>query len=63
MHLPKIKIGVLAADPTRRRTGGALLGDRIRMNSLRDSTIFMRSMALGDNINQRALSLKMRLHI
>ena len=45
MHLPKIKIGVLAVDPTRRRTGGALLGDRIRMNSLRDSTTFMRSMA------------------
>ncbi|MEC8148356.1 MAG: methylmalonyl-CoA mutase family protein [Pseudomonadota bacterium] len=45
MHLPKIRIGVLAVDPTRRRTGGALLGDRIRMNSLRDSTTFMRSMA------------------
>jgi isobutyryl-CoA mutase len=40
-----LRIGVLAVDPTRRRTGGALLGDRIRMNSLRDERIFMRSMA------------------
>ena len=32
-------------DPTRRRTGGALLGDRIRMNSLRSERIYMRSMA------------------
>ena len=32
---PEMRIAVLAVDPTRRRTGGALLGDRIRMNSLR----------------------------
>ena len=43
--LPEKKIAVLAVDPTRRRTGGALLGDRIRMNSLRSNQIFMRSMA------------------
>jgi methylmalonyl-CoA mutase len=42
---PEIRIAVLAVDPTRRRTGGALLGDRIRMNSLRHEGIFMRSMA------------------
>jgi methylmalonyl-CoA mutase len=40
-----LRVAVLAVDPTRRRTGGALLGDRIRMNSLRDERIFMRSMA------------------
>src|SRR6185312_4364448 len=34
-----------AVDPTRRRTGGALLGDRIRMNALRSHRAFMRSMA------------------
>ena len=39
------RIAVLAVDPTRRRTGGALLGDRIRMNSLRSGRAFMRSMA------------------
>ena len=44
-HFPGKKIAVLAVDPTRRRTGGALLGDRIRMNSLRHENLFMRSMA------------------
>jgi isobutyryl-CoA mutase len=44
-HLPDLRIAVLAVDPTRRRTGGALLGDRIRMNSLRNEQIYMRSMA------------------
>ncbi|HEX3360856.1 MAG TPA: methylmalonyl-CoA mutase family protein, partial [Solirubrobacterales bacterium] len=39
------RIAVLAVDPTRRRTGGALLGDRIRLNSLRHEQIYMRSMA------------------
>jgi methylmalonyl-CoA mutase len=42
---PKMRIAVLAVDPTRRRTGGALLGDRIRMNALRSPRVFMRSMA------------------
>jgi methylmalonyl-CoA mutase len=42
---PEMNIAVLAVDPTRRRTGGALLGDRIRMNSLRNENIYMRSMA------------------
>ncbi|HSG61465.1 MAG TPA: cobalamin-dependent protein, partial [Pseudomonadales bacterium] len=42
---PEMSIAVLAVDPTRRRSGGALLGDRIRMNSLRSPHIFMRSMA------------------
>lgn len=44
-YLPDLNIAVLAVDPTRRRTGGALLGDRIRMNALRHKNIFMRSMA------------------
>jgi methylmalonyl-CoA mutase len=42
---PDMRIAVLAVDPTRRRTGGALLGDRIRMNSLRSERVFMRSIA------------------
>ena len=42
---PEMRIAVLAVDPTRRRSGGALLGDRIRMNSLRSDRVFMRSMA------------------
>jgi methylmalonyl-CoA mutase len=42
---PQMRIAVLAVDPTRRRSGGALLGDRIRMNSLRSRRVYMRSMA------------------
>ncbi|MGE8220776.1 MAG: methylmalonyl-CoA mutase family protein [Stenotrophomonas acidaminiphila] len=42
---PQMRIAVVSVDPTRRRTGGALLGDRIRMNSLRSPRVYMRSMA------------------
>ena len=42
---PDLQIAVVAMDPTRRRSGGALLGDRIRMNSLATESIFMRSLA------------------
>jgi methylmalonyl-CoA mutase len=41
----KLRIAVIAVDPTRRRGGGALLGDRIRMNSLDGDRIFFRSLA------------------
>ncbi len=39
------RIAVLAIDPSRRRSGGALLGDRIRMNAIRHPNIYMRSLA------------------
>jgi methylmalonyl-CoA mutase len=42
---PERNIAVVAIDPTRRRSGGALLGDRIRMNSLASERLFMRSLA------------------
>ena len=41
----KLSIAVLAVDPTRRRGGGALLGDRIRMNAIDAPNVFFRSMA------------------
>jgi methylmalonyl-CoA mutase len=44
-QFPQAQIAVVAMDPTRRRSGGALLGDRIRMNSLSADNIFMRSLA------------------
>ncbi len=44
-NFPEMRIAVISVDPTRRRTGGALLGDRIRMNTLRSTRVFMRSMA------------------
>ncbi|HTG96733.1 MAG TPA: methylmalonyl-CoA mutase family protein, partial [Burkholderiales bacterium] len=44
----RLKIAILSVDPTRRKTGGALLGDRIRMNAIRGPNIFMRSLATRD---------------
>ena len=42
---PDLKVCLLCVDPTRKRTGGALLGDRIRMNALSNGNLFMRSLA------------------
>ncbi len=39
------RVGVLCIDPTKRKTGGALLGDRIRMNTLKNGRVYMRSLA------------------
>lgn len=44
-QFPKARIGVVCVDPSKRRTGGALLGDRIRMNALNRRGTFMRSVA------------------
>ena len=41
----RLRIAILAVDPSRRKTGGALLGDRIRMNAIHGERIFMRSLA------------------
>ena len=41
----KLRVAVIAVDPTRRKGGGALLGDRIRMNSLDGDRVFFRSLA------------------
>jgi methylmalonyl-CoA mutase len=41
----KLRVAVLAVDPTRRRSGGALLGDRIRMNALGGEHVYFRSLA------------------
>jgi methylmalonyl-CoA mutase len=49
---PDKKIGIISVDPTKRKTGGALLGDRIRMNSVHHPSVFMRSMATrGSNLS------------
>ncbi len=42
---PDKKVAIVCVDPTRRRTGGALLGDRIRFNSLKNPRVYMRSLA------------------
>ena len=40
-----LTIGILSVDPSKRKTGGALLGDRIRMNAIRSDRVYMRSLA------------------
>ncbi len=42
---PDLKLAVIAVDPSKRKTGGALLGDRIRMNAISVPGIYMRSLA------------------
>lgn len=39
------KIGLVSVDPSKRKTGGALLGDRIRMNAINNARVYMRSLA------------------
>lgn len=43
--LKDVNIAILSCDPSRRKTGGALLGDRIRMNSIETGRVYMRSLA------------------
>jgi methylmalonyl-CoA mutase len=45
IDFPEKTIGLLSVDPSKRKTGGALLGDRIRMNAINNSRVYMRSLA------------------
>jgi isobutyryl-CoA mutase len=45
LDFPKKTIAILSVDPSRRKTGGALLGDRIRMNAIHNPRVYMRSFA------------------
>ncbi|OAD92147.1 methylmalonyl-CoA mutase [Aequorivita soesokkakensis] len=45
IDFPKKTIGIVSVDPSKRKTGGALLGDRIRMNAINSPRVYMRSLA------------------
>ena len=45
IDFPEKTIGLISVDPSKRKTGGALLGDRIRMNSINNERVYMRSLA------------------
>jgi methylmalonyl-CoA mutase len=45
IDFPEKTIGIISVDPSKRKTGGALLGDRIRMNAINNSRVYMRSLA------------------
>lgn len=42
---PEKTLAIISVDPSKRKTGGALLGDRIRMNSINNDRVYMRSLA------------------
>jgi methylmalonyl-CoA mutase len=45
IDFPTKTIGLISVDPSKRKTGGALLGDRIRMNAINNPRVYMRSLA------------------
>lgn len=45
LDFPDKTIGIISVDPSKRKTGGALLGDRIRMNAIHNPRVYMRSLA------------------
>jgi methylmalonyl-CoA mutase len=51
-HADSLKIAIIAVDPTRKKTGGSLLGDRIRMNAIDHDNIYMRSIATRDSVGE-----------
>jgi len=59
--VPNGSIGVLAFDPTKKQTGGALLGDRIRMNAIYNDRVFVRSIATRSSGNELSASVKWAL--
>ena len=54
-------MAILGFDPTKRKTGGALLGDRIRMNSIYDPRVYMRSMATRGSATEMSAAVKQAL--
>ncbi|HRO35058.1 fused isobutyryl-CoA mutase/GTPase IcmF [Thauera sp.] len=53
----KLKLAIVSIDPSRKRTGGALLGDRIRMNAIEHANIYMRSLATRDTGSEVSAAL------
>ena len=54
---PEKSVAILAVDPSRQRTGGALLGDRIRMNSINTDRVYMRSLATRDSRSELSAAI------
>ena len=53
----RLKIAIISIDPSRKRTGGALLGDRIRMNAIEHANIYMRSLATRETGSELSTAL------
>ncbi|MFP5114259.1 fused isobutyryl-CoA mutase/GTPase IcmF [Bacillaceae bacterium C204] len=57
-ELPDKKVAILSVDPTKQKTGGALLGDRIRMNAIFSPNVYMRSLATRHSKSELSLAIK-----
>src|SRR5581483_1962042 len=57
----KLRIAVLAVDPSKRRSGGALLGDRIRMNAIHTPQVYFRSIATRGSAAEVPASVRMAI--
>ena len=57
LDFPDRRVALLCVDPSRRKTGGALLGDRIRMNAIGSERVYMRSLATRDSKGEVAEAL------
>jgi len=60
---PDKTVAILSVDPTRKRTGGALLGDRIRMNAIDTPRVFMRSLATRDSRSELSAAIREALDV
>ena len=56
-EFPDKKLAILSVDPTKQKTGGALLGDRIRMNAIFDNRVYMRSLATRGSRTELSASI------
>jgi isobutyryl-CoA mutase len=56
--LKDVRIAIISCDPSRRKTGGALLGDRIRMNAISNSRVYLRSLATRNSQTEIPEALK-----
>ncbi|MEH7352203.1 fused isobutyryl-CoA mutase/GTPase IcmF [Neobacillus drentensis] len=57
-EFPEKRVAILSVDPTKQKTGGALLGDRIRMNAIFSPNVYMRSLATRRSKNELSLAIK-----
>jgi isobutyryl-CoA mutase len=57
-EIPDKKVAILSVDPTKQKTGGALLGDRIRMNAIFNPRVYMRSLATRNSKSELSLAIK-----
>jgi methylmalonyl-CoA mutase len=62
-EIPEKKVAVLSIDPTKQKTGGALLGDRIRMNSINSPRVYMRSLATRNSRSELSLAIKDAINV